>query len=403
MTSRKITLIVFILIVAVGAVLVVKNNIGPIVVPPKDDVVSDANNDAPASSNPLLSKLTLPAGFEISIFAKDIPGARVMVFDTKGRMIVSQTEEGKIAIVETDGTHRTLLGHLDKPHGLAFKCDENNCLLYVAEHGKLSQYAYAAGAGTASEAKKLLDLSSSSTDRHFTRTLLFLPYSTQNTLLISVGSSCNVCNEKSTMQGKIMAYNIDTGKVEEYAKGLRNSVFMALNPVDGQVFATEMGRDGLGDTVPPDEVNVIKKGANYGWPICYGKNIHDTSFDKNTYIRNPCLEPLETQSFIDIPAHSAPLGLSFIPEEGWDENYWYDLLVAYHGSWNSSVPTGYKIVRMKIDAQGKYSGTEDFITGWLTADGTKIGRPVDIQVQPGGVIYISDDLNGMIYKVSKKS
>ena len=110
------------------------------------------------------------------------------------------------------------------------------------------------------------------------------------------------------------------------------------------------------------------------------------------------MAPFETPSAIDIQAHSAPLGLAFIPEEGWPEEYWYNLLVAYHGSWNRSVPTGYKIVRYKLDAQGRYLGEEDFITGWLQGS-EALGRPVDILVQPGGVMYVSDDHAGVIYRI----
>ncbi len=178
-------------------------------------------------------------------------------------------------------------------------------------------------------------------------------------------------------------------------------MFLTLHPVTGKVWATEMGRDNLGDDIPPDEINILEKGKNYGWPICYGKNIHDTEFDKNVYIRNPCMDPFETGSHVDLQAHSAPLGIGFIPEEGWDEDMWFDALVSYHGSWNRSVPTGYKIVRVKLDAQGNYIGAEDFITGWLKSDGTKLGRPVDVKVLSGGTMYISDDDRGAIYKVSR--
>ena len=172
---------------------------------------------------------------------------------------------------------------------------------------------------------------------------------------------------------------------------------MAIHPVTGEIWGTDMGRDLLGDDVPPDEVNIIREGGNYGWPICYGKNIHDADFDKNTYIRNPCMEPFEQPSQIDIPAHSAPLGIAFIPEEGWPEEYWHDILVAYHGSWNRSVPTGYKIVR--IDEHGIAT---DFMTGFMDG-GEVLGRPVGLLVEPGGALYISDDRAGVIYKVARTS
>lgn len=220
-----------------------------------------------------------------------------------------------------------------------------------------------------------------------------------NSLLVSVGSSCNVCLENDQNRAKILEITKDTGEVEIFATGLRNAVFIAFHPTTKAIWATEMGRDLLGDNLPPDEINIIRKETNYGWPICYGKNIHDTAFDKNTYIRNPCMEPFETPSHIDIPAHSAPLGLAFIPDS-WPTEYHNDLLVAYHGSWNRSVPTGYKIVRMKLNVNGMYESTTDFITGWLDTDQKALGRPVDILFDASGIAYISDDKAGVVYKLS---
>ena len=186
--------------------------------------------------------------------------------------------------------------------------------------------------------------------------------------------------------------------MKEYARGLRNTVFFTWDE-KGRMWGTDMGRDYLGDDLPPDEINILSEDKNYGWPICYGKNIHDTNFDKNVYIRAPCEEPFETPAFIDLPAHSAPLGLAFIPV-GWPREYAGNLLVAYHGSWNRSVPTGYKIARITFDAAGNYIGAEDFMTGWLVEKGV-IGRPVDLLVNQG-VLYISDDRAGVIYKVEYK-
>lgn len=351
----------------------------------------------------------------MSVYADGLDGARVMSFGPSGEILVSQPSEGKItAIVDADGDgkaeKRTVVAsRLDKPHGMAFSCatvaGATDCDLYVASEGSLDVFDYDAESMKATDRTRLLELPGGGVGGgggHSTRSLAFMPYPNESTLLISIGSSCNVCDEEDPYRAKVMAYDIETGEYREFARGLRNAVFMEIHPVTGDMWASEMGRDGLGDNIPPDEMNILSEGGNYGWPICYGKNIHDGEFDKKTYIRNPCMEPFETPSHIDIQAHSAPLGFAFVPEEGWEESMWYDALVAYHGSWNRSVPTGYKIVRMKLDAEGAYQGTEDFITGWLRPDGTKVGRPVDVKALPGGTIFITDDGAGVVYRVVKR-
>lgn len=353
--------------------------------------------------------LKLPEGFSISIYAENLVVPRVLAYDPYGKIIVSVPDEGYvIAMLDLDADgyaeRKSLVAeNLNKPHGLAFRClDVDNpqvCKLYIAETDQVAEYDYTPELKAINK-KKLFDLPGGS--NHFTRTIMFEPYPNENKMLVSIGSSCNVCIENDSRRAKILEYDFDTGKLSDFAVGLRNSVFMAIHPVTGAIWATEMGRDLLGDDIPPDEINIIEKGKNYGWPICYGKNIHDNNFDKNTYIRNPCMEPFETPSHIDLQAHSAPLGLAFFPEEGWDEDYWYNMLVAYHGSWNRTIPTGYKIVRYKLDTQGNYLGSEDFITGWLDEKGVVYGRPVDILIQPGGTIFISDDKAGMVYKIIKR-
>ena len=156
-----------------------------------------------------------------------------------------------------------------------------------------------------------------------------------------------------------------------------------------------MGRDYLGDDLPPDEINLILEGRDYGWPYCYGKRVHDDQFDPSGAHREFCAATIP--SFIDVPAHSAPLGLAFFPA-AWPQEFRYNLLVAYHGSWNRTEPTGYKVVRYKLDNAGNPVDAEDFITGWLTPAGA-LGRPVDILITPEGIIYISDDKAGVVYRV----
>ncbi len=361
--------------------------VGPAIKAPKEDITQIINTTG--------MPLKLPEGFSIEVFTKDLPNARDIVQDSLGNFWVSQTSEGTITYLEVkDGkvvSQNAVFKNLDKPSGLALS-PTDPFKLYFSEQSKISSVQlYADG----NSLKKIADLPSGG--RHFSRTLGFGP---DGRLYVSIGSSCDVCVEKDQQRGTIYSMKPDGSDFKQYAKGLRNSPFFTWSPVDGKMWATEMGRDMLGDNLPPDEINVITEGGNYGWPNCYGKNIHDTSFDKNTYIKNPCEAPQQLPSTIDLQAHSAPLGLAFVPEEGWPEKYWYNLLVAYHGSWNRTEATGYKIARIILDSKGNYKGTEDFITGWLDKDGkTALGRPVQILTTPGGVMYITDDKAGVVYKV----
>ncbi len=338
--------------------------------------------------------LKAPDGFKISVFAEGLPGARVIAPDTFGNLWVSQMSEGVVSLLEIDkglgkvSNVSPIFTGLNRPHGLAFH-PKFPFRLYIAEEDKIISVPTYSEPDTI----KIVDLPSGG--NHKSRTIGFGP---DGRFYASIGSTCNVCHETDDRRAAILVGDGDGGNLKVLAKGLRNSVFFTW--LGDKLFATDMGRDYLGDDLPPDEINIVREG-NYGWPICYGKNIHDEDFDKNVYFRNPCMEPFETPSYIDIPAHSAPLGLAFIPSgSAWPKDYWNDLLVAYHGSWNRSVPTGYKVVRFKFNIQGEYEGqVDDFITGFIK-DGNVIGRPVDIKVSPDGYAYISDDYAGVIYKIS---
>ncbi|MES2953458.1 MAG: PQQ-dependent sugar dehydrogenase [Patescibacteria group bacterium] len=343
---------------------------------------------------------TVPEGFKISLYAENLPGARDVVHDPGGGLAVSLPGEGKIVtVVDTDADGKAdktflVLEDLNGPHGIVFVCEgEENCTLYVAEEDAVRGYEYDAQEHVASRPEKLATLPSGG--GHSTRSLHLSP--DNKTLLISVGSSCNVCEE--TDRAVVYSLDLATKKLDLYATGLRNSVFMALHPVTGDLWATEMGRDLLGDDIPPDEVNILKEGGWYGWPWFYGNNIFDEKFRSGVM---PSFAKEAIPSQIDLQAHSAPLGLAFIPEEGWPEEYWHDLLVAYHGSWNRSVPTGYKVVRFDLDPKGKLlGGPTDFISGFM-ADGVVRGRPVDLLIEPGGTLYVTDDRTGVVYRFARE-
>ncbi len=360
--------------------------VAPAVLPPPRDIAEAIKETG--------MPLTLPAGFSISVFAKDLPGARVMAFDEFGNLWVSQTSEGVVSMLELQGgqviRQQAVFRDLQRPHGLAFN-PQSPGELYIAEEDKVSRVTLYSENSSPHQIAAL-----PRGGGHFTRTIGFGP---DGRLYISVGSSCNVCREADPRRATVFSMAPDGNDVREFASGLRNAVFFTWD-AGGRMWATEMGRDLLGDDVPPDEINVLETGRNYGWPLCFGKNVHDDDFDDSVYKQNPCDNRLAAPSSIDVPAHSAPLGLAFVPDGGWPAGYQGNLLVAYHGSWNRSVPTGYKVVRYRLDANGNYLGVEDFITGWLTEDGRALGRPVDIVFGPDGAAYLSDDKAGVVYRVA---
>jgi len=407
---KKPLILISILIIAAGlawAGIFYYENLrgaGPAFKSPPQDIAQLLPASPPPSPSPpqLLDDptgvLKLPPGFAISVFAQKLGNPRVLCLDPEGTLLVSLTRQGKVvALPDKDAKGVadqvvTVLEGLQRPHGLAFGPGEHP-QLYVGETPEVSVYDYDPAKLTATQKKKIIDLPPGG--RHFTRTLLFLPPPHQNRLLISVGSGCDVCVEKDWRYAKILTADADGGDLKTFASGLRNSVFLTAHPLTKHIWATEMGRDFLGDELPPDEINIILEGRDYGWPYCYGKRVHDDRFDPKGRKRDFCKDTVP--SYIDIPAHSAPLGLAFFPA-GWPREYRYNLLVAWHGSWNRTTPTGYKVVRYKLDEAGNYLEEKDFITGWLRPNGA-LGRPVDILIKDDGEIFISDDKAGVVYRV----
>ena len=370
---------------------------GPVVSPPSRDLARLPEKGKSPGRDPAAFPLKPPPGFALAIFARDLKGARVLTLDPEGNLLVSLTSQGRVvALPDKNGdgvadTVVTVLHDLNHPHGLTFGPGKEP-RLYVAETDQVAAYDYDPEQLTATYQEKIADLPPGG--RHFTRALVFLPSARHHRLLISVGSSCDACEEQDPRLAKILAVDAGGGDLSTFAEGLRNPAFMAVHPLSKHVWATEVGRDDLGDNWPPDEINIILEGSHYGWPYCYGKRLHDDKCDPTGLHQDFCKDTIP--SFIDVPAHSGPQGLAFFPKE-WPQEFRHDLLVAYHGS-GDRPETGCKVVRYHLDAAGNFLDVEDFITGWLTPTGP-LGRPVDILITPDGVIYISDDQAGVVYRV----
>jgi uncharacterized protein (TIGR03437 family) len=187
-----------------------------------------------------------------------------------------------------------------------------------------------------------------------------------------------------------MRFNADGSGMEIFSRGLRNTVGIALHPVTGEIWGTDNGGDNLGEDLPPEEINILRAGRDYGWPRCYGSGARYAGYSGDCGFQTP--------PELAMPAHSAPLGIGFYTGEQFPAGYRNDAFVAFHGSWNRDVPTGYKVVRI-LASSGRAQGIEDFLTGFLRGTTTS-GRPVHAIIGPEGSLYVSDDMNGVVYRVS---
>ena len=225
---------------------------------------------------------------------------------------------------------------------------------------------------------------------HWGKTLRLGP---DGLLYLSQGSSCNICVEEDERRATMMRFALDGSGGEVMATGLRNSVGFDWAPWSGELYATDNGRDLLGDDFPPCELNLIEGGRFYGWPYFNGANIPDPAMGAAPLadMREP------TAPVHGFRAHNAPLGMTFIDATNWPEGYERSALVALHGSWNRSTPDGYKVVSLHWTEDGVEE--RDFLSGF-NKDGSITGRPVDVAQGPDGAIYISDDYASAIYRVS---
>ena len=345
-----------------------------------------------------LKQLKLPEGFHVAVFADNVDGARMLTFTPGGVLLASESGEGKVVALpdprHTGKAERTVdvLSGLNEPHGIAFYEGK----LYVAENDKVRRYDWDEANLRATNPKTLADLPGGG--GHSTRSLLFHG----GKMYVSAGSSCNVCIEKDPRRATVMEFNPDGSGQRIFAKGLRNAVGLAVNPKTDTVWVTVNGRDWLGDDLPPETIyDLGNGGVDAGWPYCYGDRIPDPNFTKSG--DNRCQSVIEPK--VQMQAHSAPLGLAFYEGTMFPPEYRNNIFVAFHGSWNRSVPTGYKVVRVKLDDKGQpVGGAQDFITGWLAPGETKrgrwMGRPVGIAFGADGSMYVSDDAGGVIYRVT---
>ena len=361
-----------------------------------------AGTGSPVDLETITDQLVPPKGFELTLFADNIPNARFMKAPPAGQLLVSSPKTGTVYLLaDIDGTGKAderipLITGLNRPHGLDILHDDETSWLYIAETNAVGRIAIDwSTASTEGDYQRLIT-NLPNTGGHWTRTIQF---GTDGWLYLTVGSSCNVCEETDPRRAAMMRYRPDGSGEQIYATGLRNSVGFDWAPWDNSLYATDNGRDMLGDDFPPCELNRIKAGGFYGWPNINGFGDLDPDFGQNKPAEDKAaLLATSISPVFGFRAHNAPLGMSFLNYPDRPDGYRRTALVALHGSWNRTEPDGYKVVALHWDQQGKIT-SEDFVSGFLRPDNDVIGRPVDIEEGMDGSIFISDDYAGAIYRV----
>ncbi len=354
-------------------------------------------------------RFAVAPGFRVELFAEGVQNARLLRFSPGGSLIVSQPRLGRLLKLSGDGDgdgrsdgRQILLDSLDRPHGFDFA----DGFLYVAEGGAIARVAVEESGPDSlrtSGAPIRIVEGIPEGQNHWTRTLRIGP---DGLIYLTVGSSCNVCLEEDPRRAAMIRYAIDGSGEEIYAAGLRNSVGFDWRPGTRELYATDNGRDLLGDDVPPCELNRIERGGFYGWPYAHGMNQVDPDFGEGQPARIAgSIPPVHA-----FGAHQAPLGITFLrharsqsaelqsaePQAADPRD---TALVALHGSWNRSRLSGYKVVALEWNADGTIRES-DFLTGFQVGDDV-IGRPVDVTEGPDGAIYVSDDYAAAIYRITR--
>lgn len=341
-----------------------------------------------------LDKIKLPPGFSISVYA-EVENARSMAMSPSGTLFVGTWQKGKVyAVKDINGDKIAdkkwlLASGLNYPNGVAFK----NGSLYVAEISKITKFSNIEQ-NLADTTKRVVIYDKFPTEwPHGWKYIAFGP---DGKLYVPVGAPFNI-GIPDERHASIFRMNADGTGLEKFASGVRNTVGFTWQPRTHELWFTDNGRDNLGDDTPFDELNTAPKaGMNFGYPYFHSGTIKDPEFG-GTHNASEFTKPA-----INLGPHVAALGLKFYTGNMFPAKYKNQIFIAEHGSWNRTKKIGYRISLVTI-TNGKATKYEPFATGWLN-ETTQVawGRPVDVLILPDGSMLVSDDLAGVIYRISYK-
>ncbi len=376
--------------------------------------------------------VTVPPGFGIRIVAR-VPKARFLAETPEGELLVSRPSTGEILRI-VNGQPEVLASGLQNPHDLVFAAIGGETFLYVSEQHRISRARWSAGATSLTLEVVVSGLPDASLPElmggygHALKNIAI----TGDTLFVSIASATNADPSDilaDPVRGAVYAYTLDGANRRLYATGIRNAEGLAIHPRTGDLWVAVNHRDNIqyplrdgrfpyGEVVqeyvndnPPEPFNRVREGANYGWPYCNPTAANGN--DDMPYL--PDVGTNEDEAVLDcdaldridkgLPAHSAPLGLSFWTGPNVPAAYRDSAVIGLHGCWNCSEPRGYAVTRLAMRADGSFEDPVDLVSGFLTDPTTTSsvwGRPVDVIPNRAGNLYISDDYAGAVYELYRR-
>jgi glucose/arabinose dehydrogenase len=385
--------------IACGVVTAMEVPAQPAPTPPPPITGNNVEPERRSATPARIAQLQTTEGFTITAFAQDLGNVRMMAQAEDGTIYVTRRGQGDVlALRDEDGDGRadgepiTAAAGLTAVHGIVIQGDQ----IYLAQPNTVT-VGTLVGDGT------IADLQPDVTGmpdagQHGNRTMAFGP---DGLLYVSVGSLCNACTNLDPETATLLQVQ-PTGAYTIFAEGLRNTVGWGWHPATGELWGMDHGSDWRGDDQPPEELNRIEISNNYGWPYCYANRQVDPYLSGSPPSMTKAEFCAQTVGpVLTYQAHSAPIGMVFYTGDQFPEEYRNDAFVAMRGSWNRTEPVGYKVVHVDFDESGQPVAINDFVTGWLLEEEVAhFGRLAGLLVLQDGSLLLSEDTNGVIYRIA---
>lgn len=366
---------------------------------PEPYATPHVNNSPRVVDRPDGAQLQVPDGFSIELWAQDFRRPRFMLLGPSGEVLLSDSaDEGSVYVLrDTDGDGRAdqrhiLVEGIYRPYGIAFWQD----YVYVAGTVEIKRWKYDPASMTVSGAGETVVAWPEFRPGHWTRSIVF--NRAGDTMFVAIGSQSNVDAGEDPRRAAINTYTPDGTNHQLFAEGLRNVIGLDFYPDTDRLWAAVQERDALGDDLVPDFFTEVRKGEFYGWPYAY-VGPHEDPRRKG---ERPDLVARTQYPDVLIPSHSAVLDIEFYTGSQFPERYRGGAFLAYHGSWNRSERTGYKVTFVPFRDGRPVAGPEDFLTGWMTDPSSREvwGRPVGILQLADGSLLVSDDGGNVVWRIA---